>query len=63
MEGVKVLVAAVAPIVVAAYVGKWAWNHRRGWFIVPKGLKLPTIEVACLGASIGTLLLVAVALG
>lgn len=57
------LIALAAPIIVAAYIGEWAWNHRRHWYEVPTDWRLPKIEVACLAGSILTLAVVAWLLG
>ena len=59
----EALVTAATPIAVAAYVGEKIWQHRRHWFIVPKGWKLPKVEVACLAASVSSFAAVGLILG
>jgi hypothetical protein len=36
------------PVAAACYVGEKIWQHRRHWFVVPAGWRLPKVEVACL---------------
>jgi hypothetical protein len=45
----------VLPIVVASYVGEQIWKHRRSWYHVPKGWKLPKVEVACMASAVVSL--------
>jgi hypothetical protein len=63
LEPLKALIALVTPILVASYVGEKAWEHKRHWFQVPKGWKLPKIEVACFTSSVASLILIALVLG
>ena len=55
-------VMMAVPLVVASYVGEKTWQHRRHWFKVPAGWRLPKIEVACLAAALGSFVLAAYAL-
>lgn len=59
----EALVAFATPVAVACYVGEKIWQHRRHWYVVPKGWKLPKVEVACLGAAIGSFVAVGLILG
>jgi hypothetical protein len=36
------------PVAVSCYVGEKIWLHRRSWYQVPAGWRLPKVEVACL---------------
>lgn len=60
---VEVALAVVFPVLVASYVGEKVWEHKRHWYVVPKGWKLPKVEVACFGAVIAALGFLAVVLG
>ncbi len=48
-------VLMVLPIVTAAYVGEKTWQHRRHWYTVPAGRRLPKVEVACIASAVGAL--------
>ena len=45
------------PVLTACYVGEKVWVHRRHWYTVPAGWRLPKVEVACLTAAVGSLVL------
>ena len=45
------------PSVTACYVGEKVWEHRRHWYVVPKGWRLPKVEVACLASAVVSLFL------
>lgn len=59
----EALVAFATPVAVACYVGQKVDQHRPHWYVVPKGWKLPKVEVACNLAAIGSLMVVALILG
>jgi hypothetical protein len=43
------------PVAAACYVGEKIWLHRRHWYRVPDGWRLPKVEVACLAVAVGSL--------
>lgn len=63
MEAVRVLIVCTFPWLVAWYVTEKAWEHRRHWFKDPGGIRLPKIEVACLGSVLASLGFLALVLG
>jgi hypothetical protein len=43
------------PVAAACYVGEKVWQHRRHWYRVPAGWRLPKVEVACIGVAVVSL--------
>lgn len=48
-------VLMVLPIATASYIGEKVWQHRRHWYTIPAGLRLPKVEVACIASAVGSL--------
>jgi hypothetical protein len=43
------------PVAAACYAGEKIWQHRRHWYTVPAGWRLPKVEVACTAVAVCSL--------